>query len=71
MVPAIIGGYAAASTDGGHTLLDTGASPWALKSDDNVDLVAFQDFSYVTLEELSVLGKQVTESFYGRKPDYA
>jgi hypothetical protein len=71
LLPAIIDGYAAASTDGGHNASEATAIPWALKSPGNVDLVALQNFGSVTLNELSIFGKMVTESFYRKPPAYS
>ncbi|KAI4960837.1 hypothetical protein J4E86_002462 [Alternaria arbusti] len=71
LLPAIIQGYAAASTDGGHNATEVSALPWALKSPGNVDVVALQNFGSVTLNELSIFGKMVTESFYQKAPAYS
>ncbi|KAG9203345.1 hypothetical protein G6514_002998 [Epicoccum nigrum] len=67
MVPAISQGYAAVSTDGGHDGANQPtADPWALVSPGNVDLYALQNFASVTLNDMTVLGKQLTEAYYGK-----
>lgn len=71
LLPAIIDGYAAASTDGGHNATEITATPWALRSPGNVDLAALQNFGSVTLNELSIFGKMITESFYEKAPTYS
>lgn len=71
LLPAVIQGYAAASTDAGHSILDSGVSTWALTSPGNVNLPALQDFGSVALNELAVFGKALTEDFYGKAADYS
>lgn len=68
---AISYGYAAASTDGGHALgpsPDASIDSWALISPGNVNLYLFQDFAHVALNDMTVIGKAVTTSFYGCSP---
>lgn len=63
---AVNAGYAAVATDGGHD----GSKPtdtWALLSRGNPNMYLLQDFASVALNDMTVLGKQVTESFFGRK----
>ncbi|KAM3068381.1 hypothetical protein ACMFMG_009518 [Clarireedia jacksonii] len=69
--PAIASGYSAASTDGGHNPNLLSAEPWALISPGNVNLYLLQDFASVALNDMAVIGKAVTESFYGVKPKYS
>ena len=67
MIPAISQGYAAVSTDGGHDGANQPtADPWALLSPGNVDLYALQNFASVALNDMTVLGKQLTEAYYGK-----
>lgn len=71
---AVHDGYSAASTDGGHDSSTANtASPanWALLSPGNVNLPLLQDFAAVALADMTLLGKAVTESFYGHKPEYS
>lgn len=66
-------GYAVARTDGGHSLnsetdpYSTATEPenWALQSPGNVNLNLLADFAYLTLNDLAVIGKQITANFYG------
>lgn len=66
MVPAISRGYAAVSTDGGHDSLGQTTDSWALNSPGNVDLYALQNFASVALNDMTELGKQLTEAYYGQ-----
>lgn len=68
MVSAISQGYAAVSTDGGHdgigqTPQRALADSWALNSPGNVDLYALQNFASVAINDMTVLGKQLTEAY--------
>lgn len=65
MASAVLAGYAAVSTDGGHSAI-TPASEWGLLSPGNVNLYALQNFASVALNDMTVLGKQVTEAYYGK-----
>ncbi|KAJ8117004.1 hypothetical protein OPT61_g1688 [Boeremia exigua] len=66
IVPAIAEGYAAVATDGGHDGLGQTTESWALLSPGNVNLYALQNFASVTLNDMTVLGKQLTEAYYGK-----
>jgi hypothetical protein len=65
MVPAISQGYAAVATDGGHDGLSQTTDSWALVSPGNVNLFALQDFASAALNDMTILGKQLTEAYYG------
>lgn len=66
---AVSEGYAAVSTDGGHTMENFGdPSAWALVSEGNVDLYALQNFASASLRDAAVIGKHVTAAFYGKPP---
>ncbi|KAH7381090.1 tannase and feruloyl esterase-domain-containing protein [Cadophora sp. MPI-SDFR-AT-0126] len=58
--------YAAVTTHGGHAVNYSAAS-WALLSPGNVNLYALENFASVSLNDMTVLGKQVTESYYAKK----
>ncbi|KAH0032992.1 putative feruloyl esterase, partial [Aureobasidium melanogenum] len=63
-------GYAAASTDGGHGL-ERSAASWALTSPGNVNWNLLQDFAYRALDDMAVIGKAITTSFYNAAPEYS
>lgn len=63
-------GYSAATTDAGvpDTLPGTeDASPWALISPGNVNQYNLLNFARRSLHDMTVIGKAVSESFYGSK----
>jgi feruloyl esterase len=71
---AISQGYSAAATDGGHSASFNNvasASEWALISPHNINLYLLQDFASVALNDMTIIGKAVTESFYGAPPKYS
>jgi feruloyl esterase len=47
------------------------ASGWALLKPGQVDLTRLEDFAYIALNDLAVIGKAVTESFYEKSPSYS
>ncbi|KAK5134440.1 hypothetical protein LTR08_006487 [Meristemomyces frigidus] len=65
VAPAVAAGYAAATTDGGHSNLLVHPD-WALSSPGNVNYFLLQDFASVALSDMTVIGQALTESFYGR-----
>lgn len=65
MVDAVERGYAAATTNAGHGGTSRYA-PWGLLSPGNVNLYLLQDFASVSLNDMTALGKQLTEAYYGR-----
>ncbi|KAI4793061.1 tannase and feruloyl esterase, partial [Aureobasidium sp. EXF-8846] len=68
--PQIKSGYAAASTDGGHAV-ERSAASWALTSPGNVNWNLLQDFAYRALDDMALIGKAVTTSFYQDAPKYS
>jgi pimeloyl-ACP methyl ester carboxylesterase len=65
-------GYAVSVTDGGHAADSSGADEWALNEEDGlVNLHLLEDFASLALHELAVIGKSLTESFYGVPPAYS
>ncbi|KAB8298628.1 hypothetical protein EYC80_000807 [Monilinia laxa] len=67
-------GYVAAGTDGGHgngELDAVSAQDWALTSPGNVNLYLLQDFASVALNDVTIIGKSIASSYYGKKPDYS
>ena len=71
LAPAIAKGYAAAATDGGHAMNGVDPSSWALVSPGNVNTQLLLDFASVCLNDMAILGKAVTESYYGVPPTYS
>lgn len=70
--PAVQTGYAAVSTEAGHSQNYAGdASTWALVSPGNVNQYLLLDFASRSVHDMTVLGKAVTEAFYAAKPAYS
>lgn len=73
---AVSKGFASASTDGGHAQ-ETGTDTiptdlsWALDSKGGVDWVLLKDYAYKATNDMAVIGKQVTQSYYGKAPSYS
>jgi feruloyl esterase len=70
LAPAVALGYSAVSTDGGHAI-NTPVESWALVSPGNVNLYLLQDFASVSINDMMIIGKALTESYYGREPKYS
>ena len=68
MAQALHLGYAAASTDTGHTRIDGSSfdASWAIGRPDLVT-----DFGHRGLHETTNTGKALTEAFYDRAPEYS
>ena len=60
-------GYAAAATDSGHSWSTPDPADWAQVSPGNVNSYLLNDLAHVTLNDMTIIGKQVTE-FHYRKP---
>jgi feruloyl esterase len=71
LAPAVAAGYAAASTDGGHTGLSAITGSFALDATGRLNWPLIQDFSYRALHDLAVVGKAVTAAYYGTGAKYA
>ncbi|KAH7388951.1 Tannase/feruloyl esterase [Cadophora sp. MPI-SDFR-AT-0126] len=71
LAPAVALGYSAVSTDGGHALDSRSAQSWAQISPGNVNLYLLQDFASVSLNDMTVIGKEITRSYYAVEPKYS
>lgn len=67
-------GYSAVSTDSGHSSAPADeqvAYSWALVSTGNVNQYALLDFAHRSYHDMTVIGKAISESFYGCAPNYS
>ena len=71
LAPAVSEGYAAATTDGGHSTTSPSPVSWWLTSHGNVDHYLLHDFASVTLSDMTIIGKQITEQYYQTPPRYS
>ncbi|KAI5864199.1 tannase and feruloyl esterase [Durotheca rogersii] len=69
MFGAVAEGYATATTNAGLT----GETPegWAFESPGKLNLGLFENFGTTSLNELSIVGKAVTKSYYGEPPKFS
>ncbi|KAH8674033.1 Tannase/feruloyl esterase [Xylariales sp. PMI_506] len=65
-------GFSAAATDGGHRMRVPGIvdTDWAF-TDGKPNLHSLQDFSSTALRDMTLIGQQVTASFYGQPAGYS
>src|SRR5687768_11983742 len=63
IIPAVARGYAASSTDTGHT---GGGAAWALGHPEKVI-----DFGYRAMHDTAVVSKKIIESYYGNGPKFS
>lgn len=74
LAPVTALGYAAVVTDAGHnasTAAEGDASSWALVSPGNVNQYLLLDFARRSYHDMTVIGKAVTESYYGQPANYS
>ncbi|KAE8370392.1 Tannase/feruloyl esterase [Aspergillus caelatus] len=70
MQGAIGQGYAAVSTDGGHSA-DQNLSDWLLTTHGDIDYSSLNNFAAISLSDTSIIGKSIIKSFYGNSPKYS
>lgn len=63
-------GYTAGNTDGGH-VGGANSATWAYEGNGVVNYGLLEDFSYIALGDLGVVGKQITTRYYGTAPKYS
>ncbi|KAI0116256.1 tannase and feruloyl esterase [Nemania sp. FL0031] len=64
LVPAVSSGYSAGATDAGVPL-DGNTDVWY----NSTQLV--ENFVHLSFHEMTILGKELSEKFYGKKPEYS
>lgn len=70
-VPALNEGFSVASTDGGVPLGGRTSEGWTLLSPGNPDIERLNTFASQSLHDLAVIGKGITESYYGQPAQYS
>ena len=61
-------GYAAGATDTGH---EGASGSFALDANGRLNWMLIRDNAYLGIHEMTVLGKALTEAFYGKTPRYS
>ncbi|KAI1097449.1 tannase and feruloyl esterase [Jackrogersella minutella] len=69
MLGAVAEGYSAVTTNAGHSALK--ADDWVLLSPGNINYQLVENFGSTSLNELSIIGKAITEGYYGKPPQYS
>lgn len=67
---AVHDGYAAATTDGGH-ISEQFTAPWVLISPGNINYPLLFNFASIALNDMTLIGKAMTEQYYGKSPKYS
>ncbi len=65
---AVAQGFAAAATDGGH---EGGSGSFALHASGRLNWQEIRDFAYLGIHEMTVVGKALTQAFYGKAPRFS
>lgn len=70
---AVKNGWAAVSTDGGHDsdLSKTADASWALNEDRSINWNLLNNFATRSLAEQIIVGKSITEQYFGKKPHHS
>ena len=68
MRAAVAQGFAAGATDGGH---EGGSGSFALHASGRLNWQEIRDFAYLGIHEMTVVGKALTQAFYGKAPRYS
>lgn len=61
-------GFAAAATDGGH---EGESGSFALHASGRLNWQEIRDFAYLSIHEMTDIGKALTQAFYGKAPRYS
>lgn len=71
LLSPVAAGYSAGSTDGGHENNFLSTAGWAEQTNGQLNMPLFTDFASVSLNDLAVVGKQITNRYYGYGPNYS
>ncbi|MBI4622395.1 MAG: tannase/feruloyl esterase family alpha/beta hydrolase [Verrucomicrobia bacterium] len=61
-------GFAAGATDTGH---EGGSGSFALNANGRLNWQEIRDFAYLGIHDMTVVGKALTQAFYGKPPRYS
>jgi feruloyl esterase len=74
LIPQVVAGYAASSTDGGLTLNNTinpQSGEWALKADGSPNEELQLNLAWRSTHDMAVVSKDVIKQYYGVDPSYS
>lgn len=74
LTQAVSAGYAAIGSDaglGGDISIAQDPSTWALTSPGNVNLYNLENYGSRSLEEMTIIGKSIVQTYYGTAPKYS
>ncbi|WP_086819671.1 tannase/feruloyl esterase family alpha/beta hydrolase [Allokutzneria sp. NRRL B-24872] len=71
LAPAVKGGFAAAATDGGLGINPVSPRSWALDAAGRVNWGLLTNFAARSVHDMTLAGKAVTRSFYGRSASFS
>lgn len=71
LAPAILQGYAAVSTDGGHDEWSWTSLEWVLNSDRSINWDLWQNSIQRSVVKQIIIGKDIVEHYYGEQPHYS
>ncbi|KAK2008082.1 tannase and feruloyl esterase [Colletotrichum eremochloae] len=71
VVATLARGYAAGSTDAGHTDKAWEEAPWALKDDGTINERLVVNFAHVSVHDMTVIAKSIVEQYYAKAPRYS
>ncbi|KAL4808639.1 Tannase/feruloyl esterase [Aspergillus unguis] len=71
LLEPVLNGYAAGNTDAGHELNILSTESWFLDAQGKLNIPLLKDFASVALNDLGVIGKQVSHIFYGVEPHHS
>ncbi|KAJ8100426.1 feruloyl esterase [Lipomyces tetrasporus] len=69
--PSVKLGYSSASTDAGVAVNPLTPETWALLPNGSVNMVTLTNFAYRSIHDMAIVGKEITEQFYGSKARYS
>ncbi|KAH8909433.1 tannase and feruloyl esterase [Coniochaeta sp. PMI_546] len=64
-------GYAASVTDAGHDSQTWSRAPWVLNSQGNFNYPLLYNFATLSIHDMTLIGKAITQQYYGRAPRYS
>ena len=74
LAQAVAAGYTAIDTDAGHAggiAASQNLSDWVLTSPGNVNWYLLEDFGSRSLDDMTIIGKSITQNFFGSAPKYS